>query len=175
MIAAQRAAIQYEFCLARIGSAVIRRAPTANQVQGGFLGDLPLRGEPGQHRRSEEPGRGPLYSRRLLAPCGTSHRRRRVRCSLRAWALPACDHTGRWRLWRPSRGPEYSPPWPGRDEAGPGRQRQTAATTLPPIARYHPVSTLRPAQMTAIDFPATHSHLGGRRHRRRGPGRHPGP
>jgi hypothetical protein len=43
MIAAQRAAIQYEFCLACIGSAVIRRAPAANQVQGGFLGDLPLR------------------------------------------------------------------------------------------------------------------------------------
>jgi hypothetical protein len=44
---------------------------------------------------------------------------------------------------------------------GPRRQQQTAATTLPPIARNHPASTLRPAQMTAIDLPATRSHRGG--------------
>ena len=43
---------------------------------------------------------GPLCDRRLLAPCGARCRRRRVRCSLRAWASPACDHKGRWRSWR---------------------------------------------------------------------------
>jgi hypothetical protein len=44
-----------------------------------------------------EPGREPAT---LLAPCGASHRGRCVRCSLRAWASPACDHEGRWRSWR---------------------------------------------------------------------------
>ena len=39
-------------------------------------------------------------------------------------------------------------------------QQQTAAATLPPSARHYPASTLRPAQMTAIDLPATSSHRG---------------
>jgi len=41
------------------------------------------------------------------------------------------------------------------------RQQQTAATTSPPSAHHHPASTLQPAQMTAIDLPATRSHRGG--------------
>lgn len=36
----------------------------------------------------------------LSAPCEASYGRRRVRCSQRAWASPACDHRGRWRSWR---------------------------------------------------------------------------
>jgi hypothetical protein len=55
----------------------------------------------------------PSCDRKLLASCGASHRRGRVRCSLRAWASPACDHKGRWRSWRRRHhgaglGPEYS-------------------------------------------------------------------
>ena len=49
-----------------------------------------------------------------------------------------------------------------RTSGGPRRQQQRAATTLPPIARDRPISTLRPAQMTAIDLPATRSHRGDR-------------
>jgi hypothetical protein len=60
----------------------------------------------------------------------------------RAWALNT-PHRGRIRT-----------------SGGPRRQQQTAATILPPVARGHPVSNLRPAQMTAIDLPATRSHRG---------------
>src|SRR4029077_3341724 len=39
----------------------------------------------------------------------------------------------------------------------PARQQKTGATTLSPSARHHPTAILRPAQMTAIDLPATRS------------------
>jgi hypothetical protein len=95
---------------------------------------------------------------------------RRVRSSLRAWASPACDHETRWRSWRRTHhGAAWALNTPHRGQigtsgraAGPRRQQPTAATTSPSTARDHPVSTLRPAQMTVIDLLATRSHRGDR-------------